>query len=352
MAALGSRERGGGIPKTGLYQLHEGETVIPSEKTLQQMLVERIAGDKMKSAGRGRTKGVKKRSYQTGTDDAQAMMDLVMSRLGIRPGIGRAQPPRTEGELREEVERRRGSMEGFSMPGGSRPGLFGEGSAAAGPSPYKLPPEPTVKEGVEGPPVPPEYEAPLEIEGVEAFEPSAGYERSKVTKTEGEGGIPSYELTSVPETGNEKMDAALKKAADEIDNLRSAARRHSDAASSFMMYAHERPNSPAADKMMEMATNRMAMSKQFEGQGMRLQKQMDDRIARMSEALATTQAAAMEAGGQRARAGATQSKGVMDFAGSLATALAGMEDADPEMVQQVIMALLQQGGFQLPTGEE
>ena len=55
-----SREEGGGVPETGMYQLHEGEEVVPAPEKLQEMVMDMMVDRQMGSKVGTRTKGKRK----------------------------------------------------------------------------------------------------------------------------------------------------------------------------------------------------------------------------------------------------------------------------------------------------
>ncbi len=406
-----SKEEGGGIPKTGVYQLHEGEQVIPAPEKLQEMVMDMMLGrqSKGKKKGKGYEEGTV--GYQEGTDGAaRAIMEAIFGPTGGDPYYGEEEgfvgPPESLAEMSpeeksfvsgplgrlfgsgSELDEEGGELARHKVAAQRRLGpepddyepawkevvqglAFGPQGPPAG-SPFAAQPEqaaepPPAQPQMMGPPTPLPQAAPSPepspfqgytgqvSESVGEAGTSKGYSGIFGESTERKGGERSFQLTGTPETPGEAQKRQFDKETEAIGIMNDEASSLTRSAATFRSYAEQRPNSPAADNLREMAKEREARAQSLGKNASMRKKQMDEMQAFQGQAEAQQIAARLEAQGRlgaaqietegKAREGQAdrQSREASDALKRMTEIFrgyAGTEGVDPEQLEKIFEYLM------------
>ena len=402
---MGSREEGGGIPETGLYQLHEGEQVIPAPEKLQEMVmdyvIDRQMGDQVGTRTKKKRKGKKgkaKDSYQEGTPEAmtalQQMLEIYQpheqpfgpeltttggvpwSQIGIRPsetGMTQEGPMSGEEILTREALATLPDAPGMPSPMDdpeTRPrGLPGEeGGPGASEMERRHRASMETRQMVADPSVHPQQaldrtaaerermQGSDEREGKDAtYGAEQGYEGT-VTESRGEAGERKFTLEGSPYGMSERMEDRFDTETRQIEEMNDAARSHARYASQLLHYANQRPHSMAYEKIREMAADRLKMGQEIERAASMRQKQLDAMVATTGEQEARMAGAEIEAAGRvgaaretgAARVAAAERGGAqrqqqeaMERMAEVFRAYAGSEGVDEETMMANMQQLMQ-----------
>lgn len=370
-ASMASMEKGGTVPETGTYKLHEGETVIP--KKLSDVLLPSIAASR-------KSKGKAKKSYQGGTLK-QKWLDWLMAKP----------EDLDQGSIERALEAFGGTAIGggdIPLPG-QWPGGPVEGGGGAVSKALIGAIDPTLEESLalpaaEGAPVPsPEEIAsvfqPQPVEPVAAQPPGAmGIPGLSVTEEplsergplpmgqfmgQGEGRpqqvsdimaghpgfggetVKKYTLQGKPETPAEQQQREMDDIQGQIDQHKEQAQSLNTSAMKYQRWAMQNPNKPSSSSLMAMSKEHMANSKQMYALAGAMQKDLEDRRKTATEAEVQRDVAAAE-GGAYIRRGQVEAQTAQEKATRktqedlMKMELEQMRQEDPDRFQETVLALI------------
>lgn len=372
-----SRKTGGHIPEDGWYYLHEGEDVVPTPKTLRDLMVGRMKAPANNPGPGGR--------YQAGTSAGREIIypeGVALERGDILELMRRAMQPEESGSMFEPSQLMPGIDETSPYAAGKGigpiPSYMG---GATRTSSFEIPEEPTdpkmghsrgemiVQEAerrrrmVADPDVHPEEafahlrgeqdrirrastqgrtSSPggyLGIEGASVEELPLSERRqtaslkgqplyNRVEAPEGQTTVKKYTIDQTARTPEEaesrRAEEDTRRAEfedQEIERLNEAANSHAAYAAELLQYAGQNYGSPVYDAIREMAAGRLQLAQQMERAAAQRSKQRDARQAAMAESQARVIAADLEAKGRMGAADLTGRAGLQKSQSDKQTAI-------------------------------
>jgi len=361
-----SREKGIAlVPETGPANLHRGEAVISAP------IVKKVMGGEYPEGTTGTAKKPPRdykqvilegaKSYEHGTGDPkkqEGILEAVLAELAelVQPGEmgeGALEGQFFGGGLGEET-----IPEGMSLlpETGLEPGeKFVAGQEYGGP-PQGGPPTEDITAPEEAPFAGEETNIGQLMGGItDQPTPDTGYD--EITESVGAGGERKFDVTGDPNAPKGPSAQDLQKK--QLESLNEQARSMYTSAVTLATYANERPNSPAAQYLNQQSQERMKASKQLQmmyQQGLQTQQAVEQQeaereaqeVAAQSDAQAReTQAKYESEDRQRKLRREDRGESTKQIA-SLAKSLAGLEGGDAQktedILNQLIMYYMQQGG--------